>query len=160
MSIEQKHGMADGTAEEFILAAIHLSKACSDSRFIAPTMVNFAFAIELHIKAILASLKIDPEREHNLYKLFLKLPEEKRIWMLRMYSLVAGQTSMNTFVKELDMWSMAFVSIRYYHDSSTKGGSYFDFSNFIPNLAISLNNAYLHTEKYDKFCFPQLSKSS
>ena len=160
MSIEQKHGMADGTAEEFILAAIHLSNACSDSRFIAPTMVSFAFAVELHIKALLASLNIDPKREHSLYKLFLKLPEEKQSWVLKMYVLVVGETPMDTFIRELDMWSMAFVDIRYYHDSSAKGGAYFDFSNFIPNLAISLNNAYLHTEKYDKFCFPQLSESS
>jgi HEPN domain-containing protein len=70
--------MADCTAEEFILAAIHLSKAYSDSRFIAPTMVNFAFAIELHIKAMLVSLNIDQKNEHSLYKLFLKLPEEKQ----------------------------------------------------------------------------------
>jgi hypothetical protein len=118
MCIEQKHGMADGTAEEFILAAIHLSKACSDSKLIAPTMVNFAFAIELHIKAILASCNIDPKKEHNLYNLFLKLPEEKRKWMLRMYALVAGETSMEAFIKELERWAMAFVSIRYYHDTS------------------------------------------
>jgi hypothetical protein len=160
MSIEQEHGMADGTAEEFILAAIHLSKACSDSKLIAPTMVNFSFAIELHIKAILASYSIDPKKEHNLYKLFLKLPEEKRKWMLRMYALIAGETSMDIFVKELERWALVFVSIRYHHDSSTKGSAYFDLSNFIPNLAISLNNTYLHTEKYVEFCFPQLSKSS
>nr|PMI02988.1 hypothetical protein BCU55_05320 [Shewanella sp. 10N.286.48.A6] len=64
MSIELTHGMADGTAEEFILAGVHLSKVCIDSRYIAPAMVCFSFAIELHIKAILASCAIDPKREH------------------------------------------------------------------------------------------------
>jgi hypothetical protein len=85
MSIELTHGMAGGTAEEFILAGVCLSKACEDSRYIAPAMVCFSFAIELHIKAILASCDIDPQKEHNLYKLYLKLPPEKKTWVIKEY---------------------------------------------------------------------------
>jgi hypothetical protein len=90
MSIELTHGMADGTAEEFILAGVHLSKVCTDSRYIAPTMVCFSFAIELHIKAILATCSIDPKREHNLYNLYLKLPDAKKAWLVKMYLELEG----------------------------------------------------------------------
>lgn len=157
MSIELKHGMADGTAEEFILSAIHLSKVCSDSKFIAPTMVCFAFAIELHLKAILVSCNIDPKKEHNLFKLYSKLPKEKKDWVLKMYKFIEPDAEINAFEKEVEKWSGAFVDIRYYHDRTNKDKAYFDFSNFIPNFAIALNNAFLHTEQHEKFTFPQLA---
>lgn len=156
MSIESEHGMADGTAEEFVLAAMHLSKACSDSKYIAPTMVCFAFAIELHLKAILASCSINPKREHNLYKLYTKLPNAKKIWVIKMYGQMVGDIANEDFENEINKWSEVFVEIRYYHDRTVKGKAFFDFSNFIPNLAIALNNGYLYTEKHKKFCFPQI----
>jgi hypothetical protein len=156
ISIELKHGMADGTAEEFTLAAVHLSKACVDSKYIAPTMVCFSFAIELHLKAILASCEIDPKREHSLYNLYMKLPIEKKTWVIKMYSLIEGEITEDDFNEEIKQWSGAFVDIRYYHDKTRKKEASFNFSNFIPNLAISLNNGYSYTEKYEKFCFPQL----
>lgn len=156
MSIELIHGMADGTAEEFILAGVHLSKVCTDSRYIAPTMVCFSFAIELHIKAILALCGIDPKREHNLYSLYLKLPETKKAWVVKMYMELEGDDAVKNFECELRKWSGTFVDVRYYHDRSSKNEAYFDFSNFIPNLAIALNNGYLHTEKHERICFPQL----
>ncbi len=156
MSIELQHGMADGTAEEFILAAIHLSKACSDTKYISPTMVCFAFAIELHLKAILTSCGVDPQREHNLSELYMKLPEEKKNWVIKMYGQTVGEITTENFESELVKWSGAFVEIRYYHDRTNKEKAFFDFSNFIPNLAIALNNAYLHTEKHEQFYFPQL----
>ncbi|MBL4900903.1 MAG: HEPN domain-containing protein [Colwellia sp.] len=156
MSIELKHGMADGTAEEFVLAAIHLSKACSETKLIAPTMMCFAFAIELHLKAILASCDIDPKKTHNLYTLYMKLPNEKKAWVIKMYSLIEGDIAAENFETEIKKWSDAFMKIRYYHDRTSKNQAIFDFSNFIPNLAIAINNSYLHTEKHEKFCFPQL----
>lgn len=157
MSIELQHGMADGTAEEFILSAIHLSKVCSDTKYIAPTMVCFAFAIELYLKAILASCNVDPQKEHNLFNLYSKLPEEKKSWVFKMYELIDPDTKVVIFENEIKKWSGAFVDIRYYHDRTNKDKAYFDFSNFIPNFAISLNNSYLHTEKYEKFSFPQIT---
>ncbi|MCF6259106.1 MAG: hypothetical protein L3J98_02935 [Gammaproteobacteria bacterium] len=156
MSIKLKHGMADGTAEEFILSAIHLSKACSDTKYIAPTMVCFAFSIELHLKAILASCDIDPEKEHNFYELYTKLPEVKKTWIIKMYSLMVGDIATENFENEIKKWAGVFVEIRYYHDRTGKDEASFNFSNFIPNLAIALNNGYLHTEKHGKFSFPQL----
>ena len=148
--------MADGTAEKFILSGVHLSKECADSRYIAPTMVCFSFAIELHIKAILASCNIDPEREHNLYNLYLELPDEKKLWVIKMYREIEGDAAVKDFESELKKWSGTFVDVRYYHDRTNKSEAYFDFCNFIPNLAIALNNGYLHTEKHEKICFPQL----
>lgn len=156
MSIELKHGMAYGTAEEFILAAIHLGKACSNTKFIAPTMLCFSFAIELHLKAILASCDIDPANGHDLYKLYNKLHEEKKAWVRKMYTHLAGEISTENFENEIKRWSNAFVEIRYYHERAANEQAFFDFSNFIPNLAIALNNSYIYTEKYEKFCFPQL----
>jgi hypothetical protein len=152
----KKHGQADGTAEEFILAAIHLSKVCTDSKFIAPTIVCFSFAIELHIKAILASCNINPNNEHNLHKLYQKLPISKKNWILKMYSQIVGDIEEEKFLDEIKKWSNVFIEIRYYHDCTKNDQAYFDFSNFIPNLAIAINNAYFHTQKHERFSFPQL----
>jgi hypothetical protein len=156
MSVESKHNMADGTAEEFILAGIHLSKICSDLKYIAPTMVCFSFAIELHIKAILSSCNIDPKKEHNLHTLYSKLPNEKKDWIVKMYKETESDNSDKNFETELKKWSKTFTDIRYYHENLKDGAASFIFSNFIPNLAISLNNAYLHTKKQKRFSFPQL----
>jgi len=123
MPIESKHNMAGGTAEEFILAGIHLSKMCSGLKYIAPTMVCFSFAIELHIKAILASCNIDPKNEHNLYKLYLKLPNEKKDWIIKMYKETASDNLDKNFETELEKWSNTFIKIRYYHENSKDGAA-------------------------------------
>lgn len=64
MSIKLEHGMANRTAEEFILAAVHLGKCVLNSGIFAPAIVCFAFFIELHIKSLLALCGIDHGRKH------------------------------------------------------------------------------------------------
>jgi hypothetical protein len=156
VSFELQHGMADGTAEDFVLAGVHLGSLCTDARYIAPTMVCFSFAIELHTKALLASCSIDPGKEHNLYKLYEKLPDDKKIWVVKMYGELVAKSGKEAFENELKEWSRVFMDVRYYHDRTKKDPPNFDFSNFIPNLAIAINNGYLQTEKHESFSFPYL----
>ncbi len=156
MSFRKMHGGATHTAEEFVLAGIATSKDIENNRLIAPTMVCFSFAIELFIKGILVDEQIDPGKKHDLWSLFQLLPNDKKEWIRRMYIDLVGNTETEKFESELKRWSRSFTEIRYWHDETGKEQAYFDFSNFIPNLAISLNNAYLHTKKFSRFSFPQI----
>lgn len=144
------------TAEEFVLAGIEISKDIENKRLIAPIMVCFSFAIELFIKGILVNDNIDPKKEHDLWSLFQLLPSDKKEWIHRMYVDLVGTIETEKFENEIKRWSKSFTEIRYWHDETSKKHTYFDFSNFIPNLAISLNNSYLHTKKFSRFSFPQI----
>ncbi|CDS95734.1 MULTISPECIES: hypothetical protein [Vibrio] len=156
MSIEKMHGGATHTAEEFVLAGVAVSKGTENNRLVAPTMVNFAFASELFFKGILVEQGINPGRNHGLWGLYQLLPEDRKNWVRRMYIYLVGDISTDTFEKEIQRWSNSFIEIRYWHDETSKKQAYFDFSNFIPNLAISLYNAYVHYEELPVFEFPQL----
>ncbi len=156
MAYQEKHEGAYHTAEEFILAAMEIAKNVENNRFIAPIMVCFSFAIELFLKAILVEKQINPGKNHNLQHLFTLLPDERKEWVHRMYEQLAGAIQREEFESEIERWSNAFTSIRYWHDVTGKEQAYFDCSNFIPNLAICLNNAYLHTEHFPRFRFPQI----
>jgi len=156
MSFHKMHGGATHTAEEFILAGMEIYKNIENNRLIAPVMVCFAFAIELFIKSILVDEQIDPGKKHDLGSLFEMLPNEKKEWIHRMYLDLVGKCEIEEFENEIMRWSKSFTEIRYWHDETNKEQAHFDFSNFIPNLAISLNNAYFHTKKFSRFSFPQV----
>ncbi len=73
-----------------------------------------------------------------------------------MYVDLVGDIRKEVFETEIRRWSNSFVEIRYWHDETSKEQAYFDFSNFIPNFAISLYNAYLQAEYLPIFEFSQL----
>ncbi|MDQ2076752.1 hypothetical protein [Marinimicrobium sp. ABcell2] len=156
MSVKKMHGGAAHTAEEFVLAGMELSKKAENNRLIAPTMVCFSFAVELFLKGILSEEQVDPGKNHDLWSLYQLLPDRKKSWVQRMYALIVDDVASGEFEKEIERWGKTFVEIRYWHDETGKEQAFFDFSNFIPNLAIGLNNAYLHTEKFSRFYFPQI----
>ncbi len=160
MSFHKMHEGATHTAEEFVLAGMEMSKYIENNRLIAPIMVCFAFAIELFIKGILVGEQIDPGMRHDLLSLFKMLPNDRKEWVHRMYVDLVGKSEIEEFEKEIMRWSKSFTEIRYWHDETGKKQAYFDFSNFIPNLAISLNNAYLHTKKFPCFSFPQVTEGN
>ena len=158
MTVNKMHGGATHTAEEFVLAGMEASKKIDNNRLVAPVMVCFAFASELFLKGILADNCINPGKSHGLWSLYKFLPDDRKDWVKRMYIDLIGHIDTNEFEQELQRWSNSFVEIRYWHDESSKDQAYFDFSNFIPNLAICLNNAYLHTDKFPVFRFPQIQE--
>ncbi len=160
MSIEKIHGGATHTAEEFVLAGIELSKNIENIRLISPTMVCFSFAVELFLKGILVDTGVDPGKKHDLWSLYQLLPVDKKDWVRRMYINLVGEVEVRPFEDEIKKWGKSFVEIRYWHDETGKHQAFFDFSNFIPNLAICLNNAYLHTKKFVPFSFPQIQDSN
>ena len=66
-------------AKSFYNAYINLeaiSQGPDYMMFIVPVLVNGAFSIELTLKAILTKNDISYEKEHNLWMLFILLPEE------------------------------------------------------------------------------------
>ncbi|SON53495.1 conserved protein of unknown function (plasmid) [Vibrio tapetis subsp. tapetis] len=156
MSVQKMHGGATHTAEEFVLAGLEASKSVENNRLVAPVMVCFAFASELFLKGELANQGIDPCKEHSLWSLYKLLPEDRKNWVRRMYVHLVGDIEKASFEREIQRWSKSFIEIRYWHDQTSKEQAYFDFSNFIPNLAISLYNAYSHIDEFPIFEFPQL----
>lgn len=156
MSVKKMHGGATHTAEEFVLAGLAAAKSAENNRLVAPAMVCFAFASELFLKGVLAEQGIDPGKKHGLWYLYKRLPEDRQDWVRRMYIDLVGDIRKEVFENEILRWSNSFVEIRYWHDETSKEQAYFDFSNFIPNLAISLYNAYLQVEYLPIFEFSQL----
>jgi len=158
MSWLERHVGAGNTAEEFVLAAMELSGNIDNNRLIAPTMVCFAFAIELFLKEILAEEELDPGMNHKLLDLYKMLPDHRKSWVHRMYADLVGPTDLDIFEMNIARWSESFTTIRYWHDETGKDRAWFDFSNFVPNLAVAINNGYLHTRKFERFCFPQIDE--
>lgn len=159
MLIEKALGGAAHRAEEFVLAGIEISKNIENNHLVSPIMVCFSFSVELFLKGVLAEGEIDPGKKHDLWDLYNLLPVKKKNWVHRIYSDLVGYIEAVKFEEEMKRWGKSFIEIGYWHDESGKNSAFFDFSNFIPNLAISLNNAYLYIEKFPRFSFPQVQES-
>lgn len=75
---------------------------------------NVSFACELYLKCLLLMQKIDCRKEHNLYKLFKKLPEEIQNEIKEAHPY--GNTTKNCFEQEIDDLGQAFVVFRYMYE--------------------------------------------
>jgi hypothetical protein len=146
------HGIADGTAVDYVMAGVLLGNNCSpdDCRLVGPTFMCFSFAIELNLKSILVHLKIDPGMVHPIKALFNLLPDHKKEWLHMRFEDHSGGISMGDFKSEIEKWSDTFVQVRYCHDLSRKDEAFFDFSDFVPNLSISLHNSFAVNEKQER----------
>ncbi|MFF2795593.1 HEPN domain-containing protein [Lysinibacillus xylanilyticus] len=75
---------------------------------------NVSFACELYLKCLLLRQKIDCRKEHNIYKLFKKLPEEMQNEIKEAHP--CGNISKNCFEQEIDDLGQAFIVFRYMYE--------------------------------------------
>jgi hypothetical protein len=108
------------SARKYYRAASILAKA--DSRLMSVICVNYAFACELFLKAILYKHNITPERVHSLSDLFAMLPD--RIQREIKAKAVFQYESPEDFDAILKFNSNAFGFIRYAHEKKAFGENF------------------------------------
>ena len=108
------------SARKYFRAGGILAKA--DSRLMSVICVNFAFACELFLKAILFKHNITPEKVHSLNDLFGMLPE--RIQKQIKGKAVFKYESKEDFDMILKANSNAFGFIRYSHERKAFGENF------------------------------------
>ncbi|MCO8193075.1 hypothetical protein [Anaerofustis sp. NSJ-163] len=77
-------------------------------------LMNVAFACELYLKTLLFWQNIDGRNEHDLYKLYKKLPEKQRNKLKELHP--CGNTSKSNFELELQEIGKAFIVSRYMYE--------------------------------------------
>ncbi|WP_434302288.1 hypothetical protein [Clostridium botulinum] len=100
-------------------AFYNVALKCHDMLFsenMCAVFTNISFACELYFKCLLFYLKIDCRREHNLYKLYCKLPEEVKTELKAFHA--CGNTSKDMFERELEDLGQAFIIFRYHYERS------------------------------------------
>ena len=75
---------------------------------------NISFACELYFKCLLFQSKIDCRKEHNLYKLYCKLPCEIKRQLKELHP--CGNKTKNCFEHELENLGQAFIVFRYEYE--------------------------------------------
>ena len=89
------------------------------SESMCSVFTNVAFACELYLKHLLFDSKIDCRGEHNLYRLYCKLPEKIKITIKNLHP--CGNTSKDRFEDELKNIGEAFTVFRYSYEISILG---------------------------------------
>jgi HEPN domain-containing protein len=116
-------------ARSFRLAAIN----CCELRpvpsglesYLVPGVVNYAFACELYLKVLLLQSGVEHSRQHNLTKLFRRLPDElqgdvKIAMNIECFDSILDKVS-NNFLEFRYLYEMneAFSAIGFLHRFST-----------------------------------------
>lgn len=81
----------------------------------APTVVNSAFACEMFLKSILTHFCVPFGKEHNLLKLYLKIPPEAQSVI---HQICFHGREEREFQEMLRRHSMDFVEIRYFFEKT------------------------------------------
>lgn len=101
-------------------------------RYLAPMIVNGAFATELALKSILTENRVNYRKEHNLLELFMLLPTDYALGVVnRSMSIAAAYRELGKWVDELILISEAFVDWRYCFEGSTPAFDITFFDSFI-----------------------------
>ncbi|MEZ7170765.1 hypothetical protein [Sporosarcina sp. OR05] len=95
---------------------------------------NISFACELYLKHLLLAHNIDCRREHNLYKLFKKLPEETQEHLKNKHP--CGNILIENFELELDDVGQAFMIFRYMYERGNMASNI----QFLIELLFTLHN--------------------
>lgn len=98
-------------------AFYEISFRCKDmmlSKYDNALLTNVSFACELYLKHLLLANNIDCRREHNLYKLFKKLPEKFQEDLKSKHP--CGNISRSDFELSLDEVGKAFTIFRYMYE--------------------------------------------
>lgn len=77
-------------------------------------LTNVSFACELYLKYLLLIHRIDCRRDHNLYKLFKKLPDNVQEDLKKKHP--CGNTSIDNFELELHDIGQAYTIFRYMYE--------------------------------------------
>ncbi|OAB40868.1 hypothetical protein PMSD_00830 [Paenibacillus macquariensis subsp. defensor] len=104
-------------------------------------LTNVSFACELYLKYLLLIQSIDCRKEHNLYKLFKKLPEKIKEELKKKHP--CGNISIDKFELELDEIGQAFMIFRYMYE---RGNMVYNFQ-FLMELLFTLHSLINNNKK-------------
>lgn len=104
-------------------------------------LTNVSFACELYLKYLLLIQNVDCRKEHNLYKLFKKLPEKIQDDLKQNHP--CSNTSTDKFNQELDDIGQAYMIFRYIYE---RGNMAYNFQ-FLMELLFSLHGLIHNNEK-------------
>lgn len=97
-------------------------------------LTNVSFACELYFKYLLLKNRIDCRREHNLYKLYNKLPNEIRNELKKTHP--KGNISADEFELSLEEMGQAYMIFRYMYERENMAYNF----QFLMELLFTLNN--------------------
>ncbi|MBG9754347.1 HEPN domain-containing protein [Lysinibacillus sphaericus] len=103
-------------------------------------LTNVSFACELYLKYLLLNQNIDCRKEHNLYKLFKKLPEKIQDELKRKHH--CGKVLIDEFELELEDIGQAYMIFRYMYE---RGNMAYNFQ-FLIKLLLTLHSL-IHNKK-------------
>ena len=101
-------------------------------------LTNVSFACELYLKYLLLTNKIDCRNEHNLLKLFKKLPKETQENLKKIHP--CGNTSIDKFELELEDIGHAFTIFRYIYERGNMAFNLQFLMELLFTLHSSINN--------------------
>lgn len=103
-------------------------------------LTNVSFACELYLKYLLLIQNIDCRKEHNLYKLFKKLPEKIQDDLKKKHP--CGNISIDEFELELDDIGQAYMIFRYMYERGNMACNF----QFLIELLFTLHSL-IHNNK-------------
>lgn len=127
-------------------AYFEVSFRCKDmiySNYSNAFLTNVSFACELYLKYLLLIQNIDCRSEHNLYKLFKKLPKKIQEDLKKNHP--CGNTSIDKFELELDNIGQAYMIFRYIYE---RGNMAYNLQ-FLMELLFTLHSL-VHNKKNGK----------
>ncbi|QQK79935.1 HEPN domain-containing protein [Salicibibacter cibi] len=125
-------------------AYFEVSSRCKDmflSEYKNAFLTNVSFACELYLKYLLLKQYINCRKEHNLYKLYKKLPEKIQEDLKKKHP--CGNISIDEFELELDNIGQAYMIFRYIYE---RGNRAYNFQ-FLMELLFTLHSVIHYNKK-------------
>lgn len=118
-----------------------VSFRCKDmmfSNYSNAFLTNVSFACELYLKYLLLANNIDCRREHNLYRLFKRLPEKMQEDLKNKHP--CGNILKDNFELELDDVGQAFMIFRYMYERGNMAYNFLFLMELLSTLHSFTNN--------------------